>query len=98
MDADVRVLTDDGEIFAKIERSFRSVMLAWRSGLHPAQRGTLATVPTLFSHAGADGAEELEQASFAEQVEVGCADAQRLIEWVARIETAGPVRPARPIR
>jgi hypothetical protein len=46
---------------------------------------------TLFSHAGADGAEELEQAPAAEQVEVGGVDVVRIVELGALLAGTGPV-------
>jgi hypothetical protein len=86
------VLADDGELFAKIEAAFQvgntrlslTNYVEGRGGFQP-------PCETMFSHAGAHGAEEFEQTSFAEQVKVGCVDVVRIVELGALLTTGtGP--------
>src|SRR6266581_1443504 len=91
MYADARVLADDGELFAKIEAIFQvsDALLSlanyveggWR--LQPLREA-------LFSHAGADAAQEFEQASLAEQVEIVCVDVVGIVELGALLAGASP--------
>src|SRR6266404_5503788 len=92
MYADVRMLADDGELFAKIEAVFEvgdarlslTNYIEGSGGLQP-------MCETLFSHAGADGAKELEQAGFTEQVEVGGVDMVGIVELGTLLAGTGPV-------
>src|SRR5882724_9541567 len=91
MYADVRVLADDGELFAKVEAVFQIADAGVSLANCGEGGGRLQPLcETLFSHAGADGAEELEQASPAEQIEIRGVDVVRIVESGALLAGAGP--------
>jgi hypothetical protein len=85
------MLTDDGQIFAKVNAVFEvgdtRVPFA---NLVEGCRSLQPLSQSLLAHPGADRAQELEQTAFTEQIQVSSVDVPRVVEFFALMPRPGP--------
>jgi hypothetical protein len=91
MYANVRMLADDGHLLAQVDAVFEvgyprvsfANLVENCGGLQPLSQ-------SLLTHAGADGAQELKQAGFAEEIQVSSVNVAWVVELFALPPGAGP--------